>query len=66
MDLKQLLNDQAYEFLFAWAPLKLVGATGSPGNPIAAYLGGRLQGGGGPGCAGPSITARSRRRELPS
>jgi kynurenine formamidase len=37
MDLKQISDDQAYEFLFAWAPLKLVGATGSPGNPIAAY-----------------------------
>jgi hypothetical protein len=37
MDLKQVSDDQAYEFLFAWAPLKLVGATGSPGNPIAAY-----------------------------
>jgi kynurenine formamidase len=37
LDLKQLGDDQAYEFLFAWAPLKLVGATGSPGNPIAAY-----------------------------
>lgn len=37
LDLKQLGEDKAYEFLFAWAPLKLVGATGSPGNPIAAY-----------------------------
>jgi kynurenine formamidase len=37
LDLKQLGEDQAYEFLFAWAPLKLVGATGSPGNPVAAY-----------------------------
>jgi kynurenine formamidase len=37
LDLKQLGTDNAYEFLFAWAPLKLVGATGSPGNPIAAY-----------------------------
>jgi kynurenine formamidase len=37
MDLKQISDDQAYEFLFAWAPLKLVGATGSPGNPITAY-----------------------------
>lgn len=37
MDLKPLADDEAYEFLFAWAPLKLVGATGSPGNPIAAY-----------------------------
>ena len=37
MDLQQISDDEAYEFLFAWAPLKLVGATGSPGNPIAAY-----------------------------
>lgn len=37
MDLKQLGEDQAFEFMFAWAPLKLVGATGSPGNPIATY-----------------------------
>ena len=37
LDLKQLGEDQAYEFLFSWAPLKLVGATGAPGNPIAAY-----------------------------
>ena len=37
LDLKQIGEDRAYEFLFSWAPLKLVGATGSPGNPIAAY-----------------------------
>jgi kynurenine formamidase len=37
LDLEQLSADRAYEFLYAWAPLKLVGATGSPGNPIAAY-----------------------------
>jgi kynurenine formamidase len=37
LDLDQLSEDKAYEFLFSWAPLKLVGATGSPGNPIAAY-----------------------------
>jgi kynurenine formamidase len=37
LDLAQISADRAYEFLFAWAPLKLVGATGSPGNPIAAY-----------------------------
>lgn len=29
--------DKAYEFLFAWSPLKIKGATGSPGNPIAIY-----------------------------
>ncbi len=37
LDLDQLSADRAYEFLFSWAPLKLVGATGSPGNPVAAY-----------------------------
>lgn len=37
LDLSALSADKAYEFLFAWAPLKLVGATGSPGNPVVAY-----------------------------
>ena len=37
LDLDELSVDKAYEFLFSWAPLKLVGATGSPGNPVAAY-----------------------------
>jgi len=37
LDLDDLSTDKAYEFAFAWAPLKLVGATGSPGNPVAAY-----------------------------
>jgi kynurenine formamidase len=37
LDLDDLSADKAYEFAFAWAPLKLVGATGSPGNPVAAY-----------------------------
>ncbi len=37
MDLSQLVADKAYEFLFAWSPLKMKGATGSPGNPIALY-----------------------------
>lgn len=37
LDLDDLSADNAYEFLFSWAPLKLVGATGSPGNPVAAY-----------------------------
>jgi hypothetical protein len=32
-----LSAEGAYEFLFAWAALKLVGATGSPGNPVAAW-----------------------------
>jgi kynurenine formamidase len=37
LDLDELSSNRAYEFLFAWAPLKLVGATGSPGNPVAAW-----------------------------
>ena len=37
LDLSQLVRDKAYEFLFAWAPLKLKGATGSPANPVAIY-----------------------------
>ncbi len=37
LDLSVLSKEKAYEFLFSWSPLKLVGATGSPGNPIAAW-----------------------------
>jgi kynurenine formamidase len=37
LDLSKLVADKAYEFLFVWAPLKMKGATGSPGNPIALY-----------------------------
>jgi kynurenine formamidase len=36
LDLKQLGEDRAYEFLFAWPPLKTAGATGSPWKPAAA------------------------------
>jgi len=35
LDLEELAADKAYEFAFIFAPLKLKGATGSPGNPIA-------------------------------
>jgi kynurenine formamidase len=37
LDFSPLLEDGVDEFLFVWAPLKLVGATGSPGNPVALY-----------------------------
>ena len=37
LDLSRLVADKAYEFLFVWAPLKMKGATGSPGNPVALY-----------------------------
>jgi len=35
LDLEELAADKAYEFAFIYAPLRLKGATGSPGNPIA-------------------------------
>jgi kynurenine formamidase len=35
LDLEELASDRVYEFAFVFAPLKLKGATGSPGNPIA-------------------------------
>jgi kynurenine formamidase len=37
MDLTKLIDDNVSEFLFVWAPLKIKGGTGSPGNPIAIY-----------------------------
>jgi kynurenine formamidase len=37
MDLKPLVDAKVYEFAFIWAPLKIIGGTGSPGNPIAIY-----------------------------
>jgi kynurenine formamidase len=37
LDLNQLADDKAYEFLFSWSPLKMKGATGSPANPVALY-----------------------------
>ncbi len=35
LDLERLAADKAYEFAFIFSPLRLKGATGSPGNPIA-------------------------------
>jgi kynurenine formamidase len=35
LDLSRLAADRVYEFAFIFAPMKLVGATGAPGNPIA-------------------------------
>jgi kynurenine formamidase len=37
LDFTQLVEDGVSEFLFVWSPLKMKGATGSPGNPIALY-----------------------------
>lgn len=35
LDLEALAKDEVYEFAFIFSPLRLKGATGSPGNPIA-------------------------------
>jgi kynurenine formamidase len=35
LDLEELAKEKVYEFAFVFAPLRLKGATGSPGNPIA-------------------------------
>jgi kynurenine formamidase len=35
LDLEELAKDKVSEFAFIFAPLRLKGATGSPGNPIA-------------------------------
>ena len=32
---EELARDNVYEFAYVFAPLRLKGATGSPGNPIA-------------------------------
>ena len=37
LDLEALAASGASQFAFVFAPLRLKGATGSPGNPIAAY-----------------------------
>lgn len=37
LDVSQLIEDKVYEFMFVFAPLKMKGATGSPGNPISIY-----------------------------
>ena len=35
MDFEELIADGVYEFLFVFTPLRLKGATGSPGRPLA-------------------------------
>jgi kynurenine formamidase len=37
LDLEPLVREGVYEFLFVWSPLRIVGATGSPGNPVAIW-----------------------------
>jgi kynurenine formamidase len=37
VDTKSLVDAKVYEGAFIWAPLRAVGATGSPGNPVVLY-----------------------------
>jgi kynurenine formamidase len=35
MNYRELIDDGAFEFMFVFTPLRLKGATGSPGRPLA-------------------------------
>jgi kynurenine formamidase len=35
LDFSSLIGDGVYEFVYVFAPLRIKGATGSPGRPIA-------------------------------
>lgn len=37
VDTKSLIDAHVKEAAFVWAPLRIIGATGSPGNPIVLY-----------------------------
>lgn len=37
VDTKSLVDAKIYEGAFIWAPLKIIGGTGSPGNPVVLY-----------------------------
>ena len=37
MDFSTFHSEKVYKFLFVFTPLRLKGATGSPGRPIAIY-----------------------------
>ena len=39
LDLKPLVDAKVYEFAFIWAPLKIVGGTGSPGSVVTSMAG---------------------------
>src|SRR5205814_4057929 len=38
VDTKSLVDKKIFEGAFIWAPLRIIGATGSPGNPMVLYL----------------------------
>jgi kynurenine formamidase len=37
VDTESLIANKIYEGAFIWAPLRIIGATGSPGNPVVLY-----------------------------
>jgi len=37
VDTKSLIDNKVYEGAFIWSPLRIIGATGSPANPIVLY-----------------------------
>jgi kynurenine formamidase len=37
VDTKSLVDNKIYEGAFIWAPLRIIGATGSPANPVVLY-----------------------------
>ena len=37
VDTKSLVTNKIMEGAFIWAPLRIIGATGSPGNPMVLY-----------------------------
>jgi kynurenine formamidase len=37
IDTKSLIDNKIYEGAFIWAPLRIIGGTGSPGNPVVLY-----------------------------
>ena len=37
VDTKSLVDKKILEGAFIWAPLRIIGATGSPGNPMVLY-----------------------------
>jgi hypothetical protein len=37
VDTESLVANKIYEGAFIWAPLRIIGATGSPGNPVVLY-----------------------------
>jgi len=37
LDLEALVSQKVYEGAFVWAPLRIVGGTGSPANPVVLY-----------------------------